>query len=221
MKKLLFTIAMLTMLTSVAGATVLWDQSNYDVNYGGFWNSESGCAFDWSGATVHQANDIMVWDEITIESITTYYDMLEMGIEGATEAYLWIAPKTGSLPVDGTDDPRNPTILVPVTVTNDTGTGGNAYVLTASGLSIDLAPGEYWVSLTPIFPGGFWGPSYNIRSMDPWGDDTAFWEICAQIGGLTWGNSWAGNDASMLIEGTIRVVPTEHMSWGDTKALFR
>ncbi len=221
MKKLIFTLAMLTLLTGASSAEVLWDQSNYDPAYSGFWNSESGCAFDWSGATVHQANDIKVWYEVTIESITTYYDMLEMGIEGATQAYLWIAPKTGPLPLDGTDDPRNPTTLIPVTVTNDSGTGGNAYVVTASGLSIDLSPGEYWVSLTPIFPGGFWGPSYNITSLDHWGDDTAFWEICAQIGGLSWGNSVAGSDASMLIEGSIRVVPNENMSWGDTKALFR
>jgi hypothetical protein len=221
MKKLLLTVAMLTLLVSAAGAETLWDQSNYDPNYSGFWNSESGCAFDWTGGTIHQANDIMVYDEVTIESISTYYDMLETGITGATQAYLWIAPKTGPKPVDGVDDPRNPTTLVNITVTDDSADGGNAFVVTASGLSWDLSPGEYWVSLTPIFPGGFWGPSYNISSLDSWGNDTSFWEICAQIGGMSWGNSYPDHDASIKIEGSIRVVPTEHRSWGDTKALFR
>jgi hypothetical protein len=221
MKKLLITIAMLVMLVGVAGAEVLWDQSDYDPNYSGFWNSESGCAMDWTGATVFAANDIRIWDEITIETITTYYDMLEFGIESATQAYLWIAPKTGPLPIDGVNDPMAQGTLVSVTVTNDSAEGGNAYVVTAAGLSEDLSPGDYWIALTPIFPAGFWGANYNITSLTPWGDSTASWEICAQVNNMVWQNVNPGMDASMKIEGSIRVVPTDNMSWGDTKALFR
>jgi len=183
MKKLLLTLAMLAMLTSAASAAVLWDQSNYDPNYSGFWNSQSGCALQWSGATVFAANDIMIGDEVTINSISTYYDKLEFGIEGATQAYLWIAPKAGAMPISGTDDPLNQGTLVTVSVDI---TDPLAYIVTASGLNINLTPGDYWVALTPIFPAGFWGANFNITSLDPWGDSTASWEICAQLNDQIW-----------------------------------
>ena len=220
MKKLLLTLAALTMLTGVASADVLWDQSNFDPNWSGFWNSESGCALNWSGATVYAANDIMIGDEVTIEKITTYYDQLEFGIESATLAYLWIAPKAGTLPVNGVDNPLTQGTLVTVTVSTMTDPA-TAYVVTADGLNIDMAPGDYWIALTPIFPAGFWGANFNITCLDPWGDSTASWEICAQVNNETWQNVVPGNDASILIEGTINVVATEDETWGGLKALYR
>lgn len=219
MKKLLLTLAALAMMANVASADILWDQSNYDPNYSGFWNSESGCAISWSGATVFAANDIMVGDQVTIQKITTYYDRLEFGIESATQAYLWIAPKAGALPVSGTDDPLSQGTLINVTV--DAVSDPNAYMIIADGLNLALSPGDYWIALTPIFPAGFWGANYNITSLDPWGDATASWEICAQVNDQIWQNVNPGNDASILIEGTIDVVATEGETWGDLKALFR
>jgi hypothetical protein len=218
MKKLLLTLALIAVSAGSAGAAVLWDQSNWDPNYSGFWNSQSGCAIDWTGATVFAANDIKIYDEVTINTITTYYDQLETGVASATQAYLWIAPKTGAMPDNVSDDPLAQGTLVNVTVT-DSGTG--AYVVTADGLNEELSPGDYWISLTPIFPAGFWGASFNITCLDPWGDSTASWETCAQIGGQTWQNVNPGADASMLIEGIIRVVPTEKTTWGEVKSLYR
>jgi len=218
MKKLLLTIAALALMAGAASADVLWDQSNVDLQYAGFWNSQSGCGLDWSGATVFAANDIMIYDEVTIESITTWYDKFEMGIEAATQAYLWIAPKAGSLPVSGVDDPVAQGTLVPVTVDL---TDPNFYVVHADGLNEMLSPGNYWIALTPIFPSGFWGANYNTRCLDSWGDDTASWEICAQINDQIWQNVNPGMDASIMIEGSVRAVPVEGETWGGLKALYR
>jgi len=220
MKRTMLIILALVLMTGAATADVLWDQSNYDPNYGGFWDSESGCSLDWTGQTFFTACDIELGVSSTINSITTYYDMLEFGIAGATQAYLYITPKLGALPVYPSDDPLTQGTLVPITVGDDTGSGGNAWVVNASGLNVSLTPGEYWVVLTPIFPNGFWGPSFHIRSQDNWGDDSPWIEYCG-YDAPAWVNGNPGNDASILIEGTVDVVAVEGETWGGLKALYR
>ena len=216
MKKILLTLAALAIAASGASAEVLWDQSDYDdVNLFGIWNSESGCAP--FGGTFHVANDIQLDVQVTINTISTYYTNYSFEFAGTSEAYLWIGLKSGNLPITGTDNPSDPGLLVPVTVVqNDAGHN----VLMAENLSITLTPGEYWVSLTPIAPGGPWGPEYNIASLSNWGDDSAKIEYCG-MNAPEWLVASPGKDASILIEGTIDVVATETQPWGNLKALYR
>lgn len=216
MKKVLLTLAALAIFASGASAEVLWDQSDYDdVNLFGIWNSESGC-FPFGG-TYHTANDIQIYDQVTINSISTYYTAYSFEFPGTTEAYLWIGLKSDSLPITGTDIPSDPALLVPVTVEQNAA-GHN--VLKAEGLSISLTPGEYWVSLTPVAPAGPFGPEYNIASLSNWGDDSAKIEFCG-LNAPEWLVASPGKDASILIEGTIDVIAVEDQTWGQLKATYR
>ena len=216
MKKLLVAIFAIVLLASAVQAEVLWDQSDYDaVNMLGFWNSVSGCAP--FGGTIHYANDVQIFDEVTITSISTYYTPFNFDTASATQAYLYIGEKTGSIPVDGVDLPQENGSLIDITVTTD---ANGVFVITASGLSESLLPGEYWVSLTPILPGGMWGPDFNISSLTPWGDPSAFYEYCGMFA-PAWGPSFDSLDGSILIEGTVDVVPTQATSLDGLKALYR
>lgn len=218
MKKLLFALVSFALLATGASAqtTVLWDQSDYDaLNQLGMWDSVSGCAP--FGGSVHYAHDIEIFDQVTITSISTYYTAFNFDTASAVEAYLYIGEKTGSLPVNGVDLPQENGTLVPITVSTD---ANGIYVITAAGLAESLAPGQYWVSLTPILPGGIWGPDFHISSLTPWGDVSAWYEYCGQFA-PAWGANFDGLDGSILIEGTVDVVPSEDTSWGEVKTLFR
>ena len=216
MKKLLLTLAALTIMATGASAqTVLWDQSDFDmVEQWGMWDAVSGCAP--FGGSVHYASDFWTGDEVRITRITSYFTGFNFETASTAEAYLLIVPKTGSLPVDGVDLPQENGTLVPVTMTNVDG----FYHMVADGLDIYLTQGEYWVSLTPIMPGGPWGPDFHLRSMTPWGDPSASYEYCGMFA-PTWTPNIDSLDAAMLIEGVIEVVPNEDRTWSDMKTMFR
>lgn len=217
-KKLLTVIALLGILAigAVAQADIIWDQSDYDLNMASWYDSVSGCPP--FGFTVHSASDIHVWDAVTITTITTWYSPFNGATGSATQAYLYIAPKTGPLPIDGVDLPQENGTLISITVTSDPITG--FWVITASGLSVALAPGDYWVSLTPILPGGPWGADTHVRSMTTLGDPAASYEYCGSSS-FAWTAVPDPIDLSILIEGTISTVAVESTTWGETKALFR
>jgi hypothetical protein len=220
MKKLLITIAALSLIASVATAEVLWDQSEYDTSYS-MWDSESGCG-PFMGGTIHLASDFWTGDVVTINQITTYYTV-NGPLSDVTEAYLGIWPKTGPLPEDGVAIANAPENLVPVTVTAvDPGDGSPwVHTVVASGLDITLEPGEYWVSLTPAnhyyIPGQV---CYHFAAVTPWGDDVAGIEYCG-MSPEVWGNFHSGRDAAILIEGTVDVVAVEGESWGGLKSMYR
>lgn len=215
MKRLLLILVALCVAATGANAAVLWDQSDYDaLNQLGMWNAVSGCAP--FGGTIHYANDIMIYDYVTINQIHTWYTPFNFDTLSATEAWLMIVPKTGPLPSDATDLPQTVGTLVTISVTTDV---NGIYEITADGLTESLVPGEYWVSLTPILPGGMWGPDYHIRSMTNWGEPAVWYEYCGQFA-PAWGTNIDNLDGSMLIEGTIDIVPTEDTSWGSLKALY-
>ncbi len=222
MKKLLIALAVVSLFATVATAEVIWDQSEFDTGYS-MWHSESGCG-PFSGATIHLANDIQIYDQVTVNQITTYYTMGAHPMDYVTEAYLYIGLKTGSLPVDGVDEVHDDSLLVPVTIaTVDPGNGGSwYYTVVASDLDISLAPGEYWVSMTPAnYDVGPAGPNYHYAAINIWGDDVAGNEYCSTMSPPAWANYHPGRDASMLVEGTIDVVATEGQNWGTLKALYR
>ena len=222
MKKLHTISAVLAVLTVLAAAgaapaAVLWDQSDYDAQGMASWfDSVSGC-FPF-GSTVHAANDIHVWDHVTIQRITTWYTPFNFDTGAGTEAYLYITPKTGDLPVDATDLPQQGGTLVGITVTQNPDNG--MWIVVADGLSVSLAPGDYWVSLTPILPSGPWGGDTHLRALSAWGVPSAYYEYCGE-GASTWTAVPDSGDLSLLIEGTVDIVPTESTTWGGAKALFR
>ena len=218
MKKLHMTFALLGLLAfaAAAQADLLWDQSDYDLSFQSWFDSQSGC-FPF-GMTVHSASDVHIWDYVTINRITTWYTPFNFDTGAATQAYLYIAPKTGPLPIDGVDLPQENGSLITITVTQNPNDG--TWVVEASGLSISLAPGDYWVSLTPILPSGPFGGDTHIRAMGSWGDPSTFYEYC-NGGTSTWTVVPDPLDLSLRIEGAIDIVPTETTTWGETKALFR
>jgi len=216
MRKLLIAFAAIALFAAAAQADTIWDQSDYDaVNMMSFWDAVSGCAP--FGGTIHYANDVHIYDQVTITSISTYYTPWNFDTASATQAYLYIGPKTGATPVNGVDLPEENGSLINITVTTD---ANGVYVITASGLSEALTPGDYWVSLTPILPGGAWGPDYHIASLSPWGDPSCWYEYCGQFA-PSWGVNIDNLDGSLLIEGTVDVVPNDDASWGEMKALYR
>ena len=216
MKKLLIVLTILVACSAGAQADVIWDQSDYDaIGMWGLWDSVSGCAP--FGGSIHYASDVPIFDQVTITSISTYYTPFNFDTGSAFQAYLLITPKTGAIPVDGVDLPQENGTLVNITSVAD---GNGIWVIKADGLSVSLNPGEYWISLTPILPGGPWGPDFHIISLSPWGDPSAYYEYCGQFA-----SAWTPNvdsvDGSILVEGTVDVVPTNDATWSEMKALFR
>lgn len=203
------------MLASAAGAATLWDQTDFDPWGAGFYNSESGAPP--MGITMHTVGDVTVDCGWLVTSITQYYSALDMMWgEGITQGYLHVYPKTGPLPIDGVDDPTADP-LVPVSAVLN----GDHWVVTASGLSIDLMPGSYWIGFTPIAPGGMWGPEIHLSSMSaPIGDASASYDPYGMP--VAWMNFNPGVDTAVLIEGEVTGPSgTENATWGRIKALYQ
>jgi hypothetical protein len=208
-------MAVIAVLAPAAGATVLWDQSAFNESGAGFFNSISGSPP--MGLTVYTVDDVTVgpagW---TVTSITTYYSAIDpnWGL-GITEGRLHVFPKTGPLPVNGTDDPTlSQTVAMSAALIN------GHFEITASGLNLILTPGEYWIGITPVAPSGFFGPEIHMSTMTPAGDAGASYDEFGSFGPpLVWFNFNAGVDTAVLIEGEAPV-PVNRASWGGIKARF-
>lgn len=209
-------VAAAFLLAQGAAADILWDQSDYDEFGPGFFNAEAGGPP--FGMTVHAVCDVTVpaagWN---VESITTWYSALDPAWgAGIASGFLHIFPKTGALPVDGSDDPTA-SAVVPMSGT----LVGTTWVVTASGLGVNLAAGDYWIGITPSAPSGPFGPEIYLSSLTPMGDATASYDVFAFPGPAAWFNFNPGVDASILIEGTEGgSTATEQNTWGGVKALF-
>ena len=201
------------LLASVASADVLWEQSDFDPWGAGFYNSESGGPP--FGMTWHGVNHVTVTEGWNVDSITTYYSAMDMAWGGAiTQGYVHVYMKVGPLPVDGIDDPTMSPVVPMAGVFNV-----DHFDVTASGLGIYLAPGEYWIGTTPIAPSGPFGPEIHLSSMTLIGDATASYDVYGMP--AAWFNFNPGVDAAILIEGTVAGTPVEEMTWGSVKAMFR
>ena len=206
-------LCVVALLASVASAEVLWDQSDFNPAGAAFYNSESGSPP--FGMTWHAVNDVTVTEGWNVDSITTYYSAIDpMWGTAIAEGYVHVFAKVGPLPVDGVDDPTMSPIVPMVGVLV-----GSHFEVTASGLGLYLAPGEYWISTTPFAPAGMWGPECNHSSLTPIGDATASYDAYGVP--LAWVNVHAGLDAAILIEGTIATSPVEETTWASVKAMFR
>jgi hypothetical protein len=97
----------------------------------------------------------------TINTVSTYFSNLNFN-PTVTTAVLNIFPKSGTLPVVGNDPRPSPTgqgtVVVPVDVRDIGGTTQQpVMIISATNLNIVLAPGDYWIGLTPALSGGFFG----------------------------------------------------------------
>jgi hypothetical protein len=211
----LLTLALLTIAAPSRGA-VLWDQSDYNLFGGGFFNSVSGGPP--FGVTMFAVSDVTVtgapWH---VDTISTYYSVLDPSwVEAISQGHLHVFPKSGPLPSDVTDDPAA-SPLVPMTGTNlDGGVG----LVQATGLNLDLAPGEYWIGITPVAPSGPFGPEIQMSSHTLIGADTATFDLFAFPGPPAWFNFNPGLDQAMRIDGT-GPVSVESTSWSRIKATYR
>jgi len=205
----LIALALVALLASSAVAEVLHDQSAIEPDWQqGFINT---VAPGRTGYVVYGMSDVHVggggW---TIDTITTYVQNLG---SYPTLAYINIFPKISSPLPDAGQVPTQD-LAVEVMTTLIPGTS-NDFTITASGLDIPLAPGDYWIGLTPLessFAYSTQAPA-AVQMFDYQASFDALWG--------TWDNLYADKDGAILIEGSGNAVATETMSIGTVKALFR
>ena len=153
--------ALLLTLAPVAGAEVLWDQSDWDqpgpVNEddGAVDMSSNSCSQISGNTKVHIAADVHFDNPVHITTVRIYEK--QGNVQTATQALLWIYPKTGPLPTTISDSLELASLLVPITAVLETNGPSTAVRVTAGGLDVELPAGDYWVSLTPrhnlgVFP---------------------------------------------------------------------
>jgi hypothetical protein len=159
-------ILCLCLFVTPAQAVVLWEQLP-DLTSNAVVDQEFP---DYPLYSTYLVNDVVVggagWH---IDSVTGFFTTNpDFGNWPAVgDVRLNIFNKTAPLPL-GTDDPAAGS-LVSAAFTD---MGGNQANVTASGLGIFLAPGEYWIGLTPRLP------------IDPYGQQF-HWNSAALVGDLT------------------------------------
>lgn len=214
--RLFAAIALLSLsLASTAGAAVLWDQTNVNSNNEGTLNLSSNSCSQISGNTkLHTANDVTFSTPVNITTVRIYET--SGNVETATQAYLWIAPKTGTLPTNSSTEVNNAANIVPITISYENG----LVVVTASGLNRALAAGSYWVSLTPRHSRGLFPYTVHRVTATIVGDPSPVIEACTA--NSNWLYALAPNmyDYAMKIEGEIPV-PAAPSSWGLIKSTYR
>jgi hypothetical protein len=195
---------LLVSLASAAGAEVLWDQSNWNTNLEGSVNLSSAACSQISGNTkVHTANDVHFDNPVRITTVRIYEKF--GNVQTATEALLWIAPKTGPLPTASSDQLEGPPATV-VTIVSVVEVNGSTQIarVSATGLDIELPAGDYWVSLTPRHNLGIFPYSVHLVTSGPIvGDPTA--AIVACTVNSNWVYPLAPNlyDYAIKIEGEV------------------
>ena len=185
--------------TSLAGLQVLWDQSacvpDADASLP---DAAAGCRPGVE--TVHQASDFHLGAPATVMRVTTYYTATGTDAFTATaEAWLWVTPKHGPQPDARTDDPRRNGRLVAVTARRV----DDHHELVAADLALELHPGDYWISLTPVVPVGSPAPEAHLGSRDRFGDPSVGYWSC-RTDRPVWSAAANGLDAALLIEGLRR-----------------
>jgi hypothetical protein len=156
-------------MASVAGAEVLWDQSNlmtppYD---GSVDESTTGSCSQISGNTkVHIASDVHFDTPVHITTVRIYET--PGNVQAATQAYLWIHPKNGALPTTSSDSLEQAGIVVNISAVTVGPNGPSQFVrVSATGLDLELPAGDYWVSLTPRHNLGTFPYTVHILTSGP------------------------------------------------------
>lgn len=203
-------LALIIAFAGMAQAEVLVDQSEFDVSVPGFLNAVAGAPP--MGSTIYTVSDITVdgtgW---AISSISTFINALGGFETEVTIGYINIFPKTGPLP----EEVPGQSMMVDVTVTDLT---NNNFQVTASGLNIELEPGEYWIGLTHM--ASAFNSGIHLSSTTFMGDETPSYDI----GGFPmpmWATWNPGYDPAILIEGDSNVVSTSTSTMSQVKSLYR
>jgi len=212
MKAILTTMAALAILVAPVSAEVLWDQSDFDPFGAGFFNVQAGGPP--FGQTVFTVSDVTVngsgWN---VESITTYYSALDPSWGGTISmGKVHVFDRTGPLPVE------DPTLSMDVPMSGTLVT--DHFEVTASGLNLNLPPGDYWIGITPVAAAGPFGAEIHLGVATFVGIDVASYDAFAFPGPPAWFNFNPGIDASIKIEGS-RPTPVEDTSWSQIKAIYR
>src|SRR5262249_20059202 len=210
----------LSFATAASAQVVLWDQSDWNLSGDGSVNLSSTSCSQISGNTkAHTACDVHFDNPVHITTVRIYETL--GNVQAATKAYLWIAPKTGSLPTTISTDVNNAANLKTITVATETKSGQQAAVVTCANLNIDLPAGAYWVSLTPQHSLGLFPYSvHRVVTGSVVGDPTPTIVAC------TTNSTWVYNldpnrpDYAIKIEGSLPV-PTISSSWGRVKSIYR
>jgi hypothetical protein len=208
------TLAAAGLAANAASAAVLWDQSVPDTSPTGVGlvNTYSP---GFNGSIAYGVNNVVVpasgW---TVQSVSVYFSNFN---DPGTSGILNIFPKSGSLPLAGNNPQASPTGAgTPVSLGSIDFVYDNQGIreYTASGLNIVLAPGEYWIGLTPVQAAGFFGADNQWSTVNPIGVGTAVrlygpdsgW---ANYGGLA--GASASLDGAMKINGTATPAPSGAM----------
>jgi hypothetical protein len=208
LKVYLVAIALLSCaLGSQAGAVVLWDQSTLDLNGPGIANSNSS---GFNGFVAYSVNDVTLSSNCVITRITQYYSAFNSSWLNLTQGRVYIEPKTQSLP---TVAPGGGS-LIPMSAASATIQGQPVIVVTASGLSIPLSPGEYWIGITPTAGAGINGANLQWPAAMVGTPVATFFSPAGP-----WNNTYGSYDGTLLIEGELPV-PVAPATWGGVKSLF-
>jgi len=205
---------------TAASAAVLWDQSDWNTITEGSVNLSSTSCSPTSGNTkAHTACDVHFSGPVHITTVRIYETL--GNVQTATQAYLWIAPKTGSLPTTVSTDLEQASLSKPITSVVVNNGAAQAVQVTAANLSIDLPAGDYWVSLTPRHSLGLFPYTVHlITSSAVVGDPTP--TVVACTSNTNWAYNLSPNkpDYAIKIEGDM-VVPTLKSSWSKVKSIYR
>ncbi len=204
------TVALVLLLSAgaLAWGDVLWNQPP-STTYGAAWVQWEFT--DQPARSTYTVNDFQVpagpgW---TLDSVTKYFMYTTTPV---TQARLNIWSKTASMPDDATMDPTTGS-LVDVTFTFNASLGKEE--LTATGLNLTLAPGDYWITLTPLSNYAQYGQTLMAQNTTTiLLDDSRYRNPgggCGYAQGTVWINSYANSyynwEDAMKIQGTLAPEP--------------
>lgn len=184
-------------------ADTLWDQSA--LNWFGNSHPNTISGSPPFGSTAYTASDVSVpaggWN---VDSISMYFTNFDFSWAPELSGRLNIHPKTGAVP---TYNPGEGAIVTMTTqMLNDPVQQQAFYKVTVSGLNTLLTEGDYWMSITPVAPSGFFGPEQGLPTNGVIGDISLYYSPFNSFGAPpanTWGNVSGTQDAAILVEGTL------------------
>ena len=197
-------------LSAPAQAMILWDQSTIVPAGPGIAASNSP---GFGGLFIHSVDDVTVpasgW---VVAKITQYYSAFEPNWTGITQGFVNIQPKTGPMPTSNPVTVQSPMSCV-VDAAQSALLGQTVFAVSAT-VNISLAPGDYWIGLTPTKSATLNGVNQMWPSAQV-GDPVASFQ--STVG--PWSNFYPGWDGAFKVEGDLPVA-AQNSTWGNVKAFY-